>query len=370
MSPMPLLDRLILREILVPLGVGLLAILQLLVILQLLQLNEVMFGSAVSLTDLGRVTLALAPHFLVVAVPLAYMLGVQLGIGRLAQDQELLAMSAAGTHPLRIFRVPVAIGCALGIGVAGLARWAEPWGLRQLNRVLNDVIKRNLEQGLLPGAFNDGLPRFMIYVSALQHGDWRGVLIEDDVGDGAPLLALAEQGHIEDAGGETLLLRLKTGELHRFEPRGETVARFTEGTFLVGVQERVSSKNRFSAVEGQLPAEELQRRIAEADRNGWREEKARLRLELMRRWAVPLACLAFAFLGVPLAMAARGARGSAYLVTLGAFVGYYALARLGVALAEQGAPVWLAAFVPDLAVAGLGLGFTARLVREGVGKPR
>ena len=46
---MSLLDRLVLREILVPLGVGLLAILQLLVILQLLQLNEVVFGSAVSL---------------------------------------------------------------------------------------------------------------------------------------------------------------------------------------------------------------------------------------------------------------------------------------------------------------------------------
>ena len=367
---MPLLDRLILREILVPLGVGLLGILQLLVILQLLQLNEVVFGSAVSLGDLGRVTVALAPHFLVVAVPLAYMLGVQLGVGRLAQDQELLALAAAGTHPLRIFRVPVAIGCALGIGVAGLARWAEPWGLRQLNHVLNDVIKRNLEQGLLPGVFNDGLPRFMIYVGALERGGWRGVLIEDDVGDGAPLLALAEEGRIEDAGGEALALRLKTGELHRFEPRGETVARFTEGTFLVGVQERVSRKNRFSAVEGQLPADELRLRIADAEKSGWHEDAARLRLELARRWAVPLACLAFALLGVPLAMAARGTRGAAYLVTMGAFVGYYALSRLGVALAEQGAPIWFAAVIPDLAVGALGLGFTVRLVRAGVGKPR
>jgi lipopolysaccharide export system permease protein len=89
--------------------VGLLAILQLLVILQLLQLNEVVFGSAITLEDLARVTAALAPHFLVVAVPLAFMLGVQLGLGRLAGDQELLALSAAGTSPLRLYRVPVAI---------------------------------------------------------------------------------------------------------------------------------------------------------------------------------------------------------------------------------------------------------------------
>ena len=372
---MSLLDRMILREVLVPLGVGLLAILQLLVILQLLQLNEVVFGSAVSLTDLLRVTLALAPHFLVMAVPLAYMLGIQLGIGRLAADQELLALAAAGSHPLRVFRVPVAIACVLGISVAGLARWAEPWGLRQLNGVLNGVIKRNLQRGLLPGVFNDGLPRFMIYVASEGQGagpyaDWRGVLIEDDVGDGAPLLALAEEGRVEDAGGEALSLRLKSGELHRFEPHGETVARFTEGSFLVGVQERVSRKNRFSGAEGQLPDDELRVRIAEAEHKLWHADAARLRLELARRWAVPLACLAFALLGVPLAMAARGARGSAYLFTLGAFVAFYALSRLGVALAEQGAPVWLAAFVPDLAVAGLGLAFTARIVLQGVGKPR
>ena len=41
-------DRIVLREILWPLAVGLLAILQLLVVIQLLQLNEIVFGSAVT----------------------------------------------------------------------------------------------------------------------------------------------------------------------------------------------------------------------------------------------------------------------------------------------------------------------------------
>src|SRR3989449_8595233 len=216
-APMPLLDRLLLREIAIPLGVGLLAILQLLVILQLLQLNEVVFSSAVTLEDLLRVTAALAPHFLVVAIPLAFMLGVQLGLGRLAADQEVLALSASGTHPLRLYRVPIAIGLGLAVIVAGLTQWAEPWGLQQLNRVLNDVIKRNLQSGLEPGIFNDALPRFMIYVASEEpaengaYATWHGVLIEDDVGDGAPLLALAELGRIEDVGGPALALRLFRG---------------------------------------------------------------------------------------------------------------------------------------------------------------
>src|ERR1700742_3467298 len=203
---MTLYDRGLLREILWPLAVGLLAILQLLVVVQLLQLNEIVFGSAVTLGDLLRVTSALAPHFLVVAVPLAFMLGVQLGVGRLAGDRELLAFSASGFHPLRLFRVPMGIALVLACAVAALAHWAEPWGLQQLNRVLNSVIKRNLETGLTSGVFNDGLPRFMIYVTTQigepPNRDWQGVLIEDQVNDGEPLLALANHGRVEDTGGD------------------------------------------------------------------------------------------------------------------------------------------------------------------------
>ena len=372
---MSLLDRLVLREILVPLAVGLLAILQLLVILQLLQLNEVVFGSAVSLRDLGRVTAALAPHFLVVAVPLAFMLGVQLGLGRLAQDQELLALSAAGSHPLRLYRVPVAIGLVLALCVAALARWAEPWGLSQLSSVLNDVIKRNLQTGLTPGVFNDNLPRFMIYVGEQEagpgaYGLWKGVLIEDDVGDGAPLLALAETGHVEDAGGEALKLQLSHGELHRSEAKGETVARFEQGSFLVGVQDPLSQKNRFANDYAQLPGDVLHQRIDWLEKQNRMIESARLRVELARRWAVPLACVVFALLGIPLAVAVRGVRGSAYLITLAAFVAFYALSRLGLAFAEGGLNAWVAGFLPDAVIAALGLAYSAQLVRSGVGKPR
>jgi lipopolysaccharide export system permease protein len=372
---MTLLDRLVLREILVPLGVGLLAILQLLVVLQLLQLNEIVFGSAVSLADLARVTVALAPHFLVIAVPLAFMLGVQLGLGRMAGDNELLALSAAGRSPLELYRVPVAIALALAMAVAAMARWAEPWGLQVLNSVLNDVIKRNLESGLLPGVFNEHLPHFMIYVASEEKGagpyaEWKGVLIEDDIGDGKPLLALAEQGRIEDDVGEVLSLRLSRGELHRFEDKGETVARFHDGTIRVGVGGDVRVRNKFANIEAGMPSEVLRDGIAEAERTGDSRNAQRLRLELVRRWAVPLACLAFALLGVPLAVVARGARGSAYLITMGAFVGFYALSRLGLALAESGLSAWVAGFMPDAVVGVLGLAYTAQLVRNGVGKAR
>jgi lipopolysaccharide export system permease protein len=364
----------VLRETLVPLGVGLLAILQLLVLAQLLQLNQVVFGSAVNVVDLLRVTLGLAPHFLVMAVPLALMLGLQLGLGRLAADREVLALSAAGTSPLALYRVPLLLACGLALATGCLARWAEPWGLRELNRVLNGIIKRNLETGLQSGVFNTGLPRYVVYVASVEGSRgvagqmplWHGVLIEDSVGDGqSPLLALAEQGQVAQGGGEAVVLQLSRGELHRSEPTGETLSRFREASFLVGVQERVSRSNKFAGSEEALSSAELDVRAAQMDAAGNRLAAGRVRLERWRRVAVPLACLAFALLGVPLALASGGAQGSAYLITLGAFVGFYSLSRLGVALADARFPPALAAFVPDLAVSLLGGYLTLRLARRG-----
>lgn len=379
-----LLDRMLMSEMRMPLAVGLLAILQLLVLAQLLQLNEVVFGAAVSVGDLLRVTAGLLPHFLVVAVPLAFVLGLQLALGRLVADREVLALAASGLHPWALYRVPLLVACALGLCTAGLARWAEPWGLRQLNAVLNGVIKRNLESGLQPGVFNTGLPRYMVYVSSIDPPPrgaaagrgapnplWRGVLIEDALGDGqSPLLALAETGRIADAGSDLLALQLERGELHRREPSGETLARFREARFLIGVEERISRTNKFAGSEAQLSAREIDARAAQMAAQGNRLEAGRLRLERFRRIAVPLASLAFALLGVPLAVLFGGARGAAYLVTLGAFVAFYSLSRLSVALADARFPPLLAAFVPDAAVAGLGAWFTARLWRRGVGLPR
>src|SRR6266481_3685566 len=292
--------------------------------------------------------------------------------GRLPQRQ---AHADGGGHPVEPQRVPTAISVGLALVVAALTQWAEPWGLQQLNRVLNDVIKRNLQSRMEPGIFNDGLPRFMIYVASEDPAEtsafatWHGVLIEDEVGDGAPLLALAELGRIEDPGGQALALRLFRGELHRMEAKGETVARFQEGRFVIGVQDSVANKNKFARNEAALNWDDLRERVADLKARGQWREVARVRVEMVRRWAVPLICIAFAILGIPLAVATRGGRASAYVVTLGVFVGFYALTRFAVALAENGLTPWVAGFIPVAVVFALGGAFTYQLVRNGIGKP-
>jgi lipopolysaccharide export LptBFGC system permease protein LptF len=134
----------------------------------------------------------------------------------------------------------------------------------------------------------------------------------------------------------------------------------------VGVQDPVAKNNRFSQSEAQLPGSALRQRSRELRAQGKISDASRLELELVRRWSVPLACLAFALLGVPLAVMATGARGTAYLITMGAFVAFYTLSRVSVSLAENGANPWLAGFMPDLVIALAGIPFLRTIVRRGV----
>ncbi len=378
---MPLLDRLLLREALAPLAVGLFAVLQLLVLGQLLQLNEVVFSGAVTLGDLARVTLGLLPHFLVMAAPIAYVLGMQLAVGRLAADRELLALAAVGRSPAALYRVPLAIALGFALGCSLLIRFAEPQGLRSLNATLDEMLSRNLETGLAPGVFNDPIPRLMLYFeSGSPEGEsgWKGVLLEDEAEQGGPLLAFAESGKLVREGG-AISLSLGRGELHRTElgrgprgdvPVGETRGLFASARLSIDVRDWLANKNRFATNEAALSPEELTARAAEMEQRGRPDLARRAKLDEARRQVAPLACLFFALLAVPLAAMTGGGRAAAYLTTLLVFASFFALSRAGVALAERGAPPMLAALLPDLPAALAGVALSARFLRRGPGPVR
>jgi lipopolysaccharide export system permease protein len=364
----------VLQEVLPPLLVGLVALVLMLVLGQLLQLNEIVFGASVTLRDLALFTLALLPHFLALALPLTFVLGVQLGLGRLLGDRELLALATTGRSPLQLYRVPAALALLLGLVSSWLVQTAEPWGLARMRGSLDEVIKRNLQSGLLTGVFNEGLPRLTVYLEervpdAEGRPVWRHLLVEDRSAEGPPLLALADEGNLEEE-GDLLTLRLRGGELFRAEEQGELRARFDAASLGVDLKALLQTKNRMAASESALSAGELEAALREREAKGDVKLSGRARLEQVRRWSAPLASLSFLLLAVPLALVSGGGRGAAFLSTLASFAIYFVLQRAGQSWAEQGGPALWAGLLPLLALAGGGLLLSGRLLRRGVGSGR
>jgi lipopolysaccharide export system permease protein len=364
-----IVDRYVLKEIAAPLVTWVVFLFALLTVMQLLRSSDVLFGSAVTLGDLGGIVLALGPHFLVMTLPVSFLLAVLLGLGRLAEDRELTALESLGRSPFRLLAVPLLLGALLGGGLFALSASAEPHGLVEAKHLVSDVIKKNVIGDVKPGVFYDDLSELVLYAEKIDKkaGTWTHVLLHDERDRRSPLLVLAERGKVNPSGpGAALTLSLEDGAVHRIQRAGPeyTMLRFRRADVAIGVQESITRKNRFRSPEEELTPGELLEAAQQARAHRRPAEPFLTAFHL--RLGELFTPLAFALVGGPLAMSRRQARGRSYLLTLGAYVLYYVLTRTFENLGDHGrmAP-WLAGELTNFIFAAAGAIALFRMARPG-----
>jgi len=109
---MKLTDRYVLREILTPTLVAFAVYTGFMLVRILVQFSALLLQSANLPLDVGRVLAFSAPHIVVLTIPIAFLLGILVGVGRLSQDSELVALRASGIDLLGLFR-PIAVLASL-----------------------------------------------------------------------------------------------------------------------------------------------------------------------------------------------------------------------------------------------------------------
>src|SRR6266446_7992986 len=130
MRRITILDRYVAREVLGPfvLGVGLLTFA--LVTGRLLKLTEMVVNHGVTLGDVASLIGYIMPAFMGLTFPMAVLIGVLMGFGRMSGDRELIAARACGMSLYRL-AAPVA-GFALFIWAfsSWLSVSVRPWANR------------------------------------------------------------------------------------------------------------------------------------------------------------------------------------------------------------------------------------------------
>jgi lipopolysaccharide export system permease protein len=363
------LDRYLAREILLPFAAALLFLTQLLLASQILAQADVLFGGGVSPWDVFRILLDLVPHLLEYVLPVAFLLGAVLGVGRLSEDREVVALSSVGISPVHLVRVPLLLGSAVSLVALAVALVVAPAGLRDARRRVDDVIRRNIQGEIRAGVFYEDIPGMTLYAAQVGPGGFTDLLIADRSNPSAPLVTFSRSGRLEAGQDGGLRLVLEDGEIHREDPgaRDYVVARFTRATADLGLGAALDAKNQLSHNAFEFsPAE-----ILRESRTGDAANRLYWQTFLWRRIAVPLGILALGLLAVPIASLRRGGRASGYAVSILSIVGYYALLRLGEGLGHDGLlPPWLAANLANLAAAALATALLAVLARRGTGAVR
>jgi lipopolysaccharide export system permease protein len=365
------LIRYLISEVLPPFLLGLLAFTFILLIGRLLKLIELVISRGVPLTQVGKLLALIMPTFLEMTVPMAFLLAILLGLGRMANDQELLAMKASGVSPLQILW-PIA-GLSLMVSILTLITtlYARPTANSALKKELYNIAKSRVGTALKEKVFNDDFPKILIYVEEIipPGNTAQGILIVDKRDRVREDIILGKVARITtDDESNTLSLRLFDGSIYEREKtrEGFSQTRFNIYDFKLDLDELVGPMRQREAGPKELSLAELRKSIEEKQRRG--SNSIPERMELHQRIAFGFIPLVFGVLGVALALlprTSRAGRSWGFMLCLFWLLVYYVLLSFGKALGDKGhlQPI-PALWLPNLTLGFIASVFFRKAMRE------
>jgi LPS export ABC transporter permease LptF/LPS export ABC transporter permease LptG len=331
---MRILDRYIIREIFRHALLGLAVFTFVFFVPQLVRLMELFVRHAGTGAQILTLFLCLFPGVFVFTIPMATLIGVLLGLGRMSADSEIIALTAVGIGRRRIL-LPVGVLAVTGTLLTLLmTAWLGPRAIRTFRTIEADLISSQISFQVQPRVFDERFPQLVLYVNdvAASGTQWHGVFLAEAGGESGSRVTLADNAIViaEPKEGK-LELHLQGGTTHEFyraDPDHYSVTAFGQSDWPIEVT-GIGTEPARQVGNAERSTREL---FAQKGRD-WREA----RVELHRRFAFPAACLTFALVAVPLgARPRRGGRAAGTLLAVLLIASYYLLLVMGAGLARQG----------------------------------
>lgn len=362
----------LLREVVLYTVLGLAAIIVVLVTQNLMRALGDLVDAGFTGKDLLLVVRLLGTMLVVYALPISFLFGVLLAVGRMAADVEITAMRACGIG-MRTFMVPIlALGLLFSALSLRLTLEAEPAARREMR----DAIKTMLARGgvIEPGKFSGFGSDRMFYVESRDEEEGlQGIVIYDRTSAEHPFLVFAKSGKVTlDDEKSVLVLALSSGDIHVESPEdADRYQRIHFERFEYGIDVGAilgDSRQKKPKEMSMAELSQVMERAAAGHLAGLRYHPYEYALHWHRRYAGPLASVLFGLVGVPIAMRrTRGARSMGMLWCAALAFGYYILQSFCEFLSVQGwFPPAAAPWIPNAGFALLGIGLLVRARRQGM----
>jgi lipopolysaccharide export system permease protein len=298
------------------------------------------------------------PEMISLALPLAMLFSVLMGLSRLTQDSELKAAIISGVPPTRLVTPVVAIGVVVALVAFINAETIKPRAFQEAQRVFKDIVLSNPKIIVSDGQFFKDSQNQVIYIAPgglSDDGSLTNItVLQAQSGQVPSSITKAPTGKIlRDEGAIELTNGTRT-TYRSGEARPVTIARFKRAVIPIR-QLRGGSSLAQEAI--QLPLPDLVERIRTYQSQGLNANGELTALN--RKFAEPLAAVAFALFGIGASLWALrtnqnfGFTGAAFFTFF-----YYATTTVFRVMGEGGAlPPVVGAWSPNVIYAGAGLVF-------------
>ncbi|PYM55276.1 MAG: LPS export ABC transporter permease LptF, partial [Candidatus Rokuibacteriota bacterium] len=164
---MKILDRYLLKELVPPFLIGLFVFTFLLVIDKIFDLVDLIINKGVPVHLVLLLLTYILPAFLVLTIPIGFLLAILVAFGRLSGDMEIVALKASGVSPLRLLRPVLVFATATALVTAWLMMEAVPRSNYAFKSLIYDILRTQAAVGIKERVFNDAFGSFIIYVDEL-----------------------------------------------------------------------------------------------------------------------------------------------------------------------------------------------------------
>jgi LPS export ABC transporter permease LptG/LPS export ABC transporter permease LptF len=332
-----ILNRYILMEVLSHAAIGGAIFTFVLFIRYLPHLLEMIVRNSASLGSILEIVFFTLPDMFTVTIPMAVLVGILLGLSRLAADSEITAMRASGIGVWSFVRV-VSLVAVAGWGVSMLdTLYLAPKAATAMRHLEESLANAQASYEVQPRVFYEDFKDYVLYVQDVRSGagaaNWRGIFLADVTNPSAPKITTADRATVVNGPSQTITMRLRDGtesETVPDQPDQYTVSTFaqTDLPLQAGSQEDVRLGRSDTPILAMNNRELLERTHG---KNG-----EIYQIELQKRLAYPAACLVLMLVGVPLGISSRrGGKGAGFVLTIALVFIYYFLSSTGTALARQ-----------------------------------
>src|SRR5262245_6638949 len=214
-----ILDRYILKEVTPSFLLGIGVFTFVLLLNEILRLAQRLVTQSATASETVSILLNLLPSVLCLTIPMGFLLGVLIALGRLSADSEIVAMRASGVSLYRLL-LPVLVTAFIGwLLTSHLIISVLPDSNQRVRQLLFQVMTSQAGTVVRPRVLYDRLsPDVMFLVMDTPTGSefWEKVILADLATPDSPRVTFAEKGRLlVDREQRTVSFYLKNAELHQ-----------------------------------------------------------------------------------------------------------------------------------------------------------
>jgi len=183
----------------------------------LIDMMELLVGRGVPPVTIGEFFLLSLAWMVALSVPCGVLVATLMTFGRMAQDNEIMALKTSGINVFRVIMAPLVLAFVLSAGLAAFNCWVLPEANHRVAALMVDVSQKRPTVRLAEGVFVTDFPGYSLLIREVEGrtNEMRGVTVFEFGANPSPTIIVADRGSLSYLpDGDTALLELRDGVVH------------------------------------------------------------------------------------------------------------------------------------------------------------